>query len=66
MRGEAPKVRTWIGEVKDAMSALGMDPAFSERSVNEVSLAEKRNGMRSCNLNCLNQKLRSWMKLTQG
>ena len=35
MRGEAPKVRTWIGEVKDAMSALGMDPAFSERSVNE-------------------------------
>ena len=35
MRGEAPKVRTWIGEVKDAMSSLGMDPAFSERSVNE-------------------------------
>ena len=35
MRGEAPKVRTWIGEVKDAMSSLGMDPTFSERSVNE-------------------------------
>ena len=35
IRGEAPKVRTWIGEVKDAMSSLGMDPAFSERSVNE-------------------------------
>jgi len=35
VRGEAPKVRTWVGEVKDAMSALGMDPAFSERNVNE-------------------------------
>lgn len=35
IRGEAPKVRTWVGEVKDAMSALGMDPSFSERNVNE-------------------------------
>ena len=35
IRGEAPKVRTRIGEVKDAMTQLGMDPAFSERSVNE-------------------------------
>ena len=25
VRGEAPKVRTWVGEVKDAMSALSMD-----------------------------------------
>ncbi len=35
IRGEAPKVRTWVGEVKEAMSALSMDPAFSERNVNE-------------------------------
>ena len=35
IRGEAPKVRTWVGEVKEAMSALSMDPAFAERSVNE-------------------------------
>lgn len=35
IRGEAPKVRTWVGEVKEAMGALGMDPAFSERNVNE-------------------------------
>ena len=35
IRGEAPKVRTWVGEVKDAMGALGMDPAFAERNVNE-------------------------------
>jgi len=35
IRGEAPKVRTWVGEVKEAMAALNMDPAFAERSVNE-------------------------------
>ena len=35
LRGEAPKVRTWVGEVKEAMSKLSIDPAFSERSVNE-------------------------------
>jgi len=35
IRGEAPKVRTWVGEVKEAMSKLSIDPTFSERSVNE-------------------------------
>ncbi len=35
LRGEAPKIRTWVGEVKSAMTKLGMDPAFSERNVNE-------------------------------
>ena len=35
IRGEAPKVRTWVGEVKSAMAQLQMDPAFSERNVNE-------------------------------
>ncbi|TRZ86463.1 MAG: Fe-S cluster assembly ATPase SufC [Streptomycetaceae bacterium] len=35
IRGEAPKLRTWVGEVKEAMTALNMDPAFSERNVNE-------------------------------
>ena len=35
LRGEAPNVRKWVGEVKDAMAALKMDPAFAERSVNE-------------------------------
>jgi Fe-S cluster assembly ATP-binding protein len=33
--GEAPKLRTWVKEVKDAMSGLRMDPAFAERNVNE-------------------------------
>ena len=35
LRGEAPNVRKWVGEVKDAMAALKMDPAFAERSVND-------------------------------
>ena len=35
MRGEAPKLRTWIKEMKEAMAALQMDGAFAERSVNE-------------------------------
>jgi Fe-S cluster assembly ATP-binding protein len=35
IRGEAPKLRTWVKEVKAAMSALDIDPSFAERSVNE-------------------------------
>ena len=35
LRGEAPKVRTWVGEVKEAMAALKMNPSFAERNVNE-------------------------------
>ena len=33
--GEAPKLRTWGGELKGAMERLGMDPAFAQRNVNE-------------------------------
>lgn len=35
IRGEAPKLRTWVKEVKTAMETLQMDPAFAERNVNE-------------------------------
>lgn len=35
VRGEAPKLREWIREVKDAMAGLQMDSSFSERNVNE-------------------------------
>jgi len=35
VRGEAPKLRTWVKEVKEAMSGLAMDPSFAERNVNE-------------------------------
>jgi Fe-S cluster assembly ATP-binding protein len=35
VRGEAPKLRHWVKEVKSAMDNLGIDPAFADRSVNE-------------------------------
>ena len=35
IRGEAPKLRTWVKEVKEAMEQLQMDPSFAERNVNE-------------------------------
>src|SRR3954463_6259493 len=35
VRGEAPKLRHWVKEVKAAMDELDIDPAFGERSVNE-------------------------------
>ena len=33
--GEAPKLRTWVKDVRGAMEQLRMDPAFAERNVNE-------------------------------
>ncbi|MFG1890912.1 Fe-S cluster assembly ATPase SufC [Micromonospora sp. NPDC049051] len=33
--GQAPKLRTWGGELRGAMQRLQMDPAFAQRNVNE-------------------------------
>jgi len=35
VRGEAPKLRTWVKEMRAAMDSLAIDPVFAERSVNE-------------------------------
>jgi Fe-S cluster assembly ATP-binding protein len=35
LRGEAPKLREWVGEVKSAMESLKMDASFAQRNVNE-------------------------------
>jgi Fe-S cluster assembly ATP-binding protein len=35
VRGEAPKLRTWVKEVNTAMADLEMDKSFAERNVNE-------------------------------
>ena len=35
VRGDAPKLRLWVKEVKAAMEELDIDQAFGERSVNE-------------------------------
>jgi Fe-S cluster assembly ATP-binding protein len=33
--GEAPKLRTWAGELRAALERLHMDPSFAQRNVNE-------------------------------
>src|SRR6185436_14920902 len=35
IRGEAPKLRTWVKDVRTEMGALEMDAGFAERNVNE-------------------------------
>ncbi len=35
VRGEAPKLRHWVKETKEAMTELEIDSSFGERSVNE-------------------------------
>jgi Fe-S cluster assembly ATP-binding protein len=35
IRGEAPKLRLWVKELKETMKSLEMDPVFAERNVNE-------------------------------
>ncbi len=35
IRGEAPKLRNWVKEMKGAMEALQIDSAFADRNVNE-------------------------------
>ena len=35
IQGEAPKLRTWVKDVRTEMTALEMDSAFAERNVNE-------------------------------
>jgi Fe-S cluster assembly ATP-binding protein len=35
VRGEAPKLRIWVKEVREAKESLAIDPAFAERNVNE-------------------------------
>ena len=35
VRGEAPKLRLWLKEMRSAMSDLSVDPSFAERNVNE-------------------------------
>ena len=34
-RGEAPKLRLWLKEMRGAMADLSIDPTFAERNVNE-------------------------------
>ena len=35
LEGEAPKLRTWVKDVNEALDAVAMDRAFAQRNVNE-------------------------------
>jgi len=35
IRGEAPKLRPWLKEMKETMANLAIDPTFAQRNVNE-------------------------------
>jgi Fe-S cluster assembly ATP-binding protein len=35
VRGEAPKLRVWLKDMKGAMERLAIDPSFAQRNVNE-------------------------------
>src|SRR6202035_1072724 len=35
VRGEAPKLRVFLKDMREAMAALSIDPVFAERNVNE-------------------------------
>ncbi|MEV4312349.1 Fe-S cluster assembly ATPase SufC [Actinocrispum sp. NPDC049592] len=57
VRGEAPKLRTWVKEVKGAMSDLDIDPAFAERSVNEGFSGGEKKRHEILQLGLLNPKI---------
>lgn len=56
VRGEAPRLRTWIKEVREEMKALQVDPAFSERAVNEGFSGGEKKRMEILQLSLLKPK----------
>lgn len=57
VRGEAPNLRGWIKEMKDAMNGLQIDPAFAERSVNEGFSGGERKRSEILQLELLSPKI---------
>ncbi len=55
--GEAPKLRTWVKDVKGAMDALAMDPSFAERNVNEGFSGGEKKRHETLQLELLNPKV---------
>ena len=56
LSGEAPKVRTWVKEVNAAMERMGLDSAFSGRSVNEGFSGGEKKRAEIVQLELLNPK----------
>ena len=55
--GEAPKLRTWAGELRGAMERLHMDPAFAQRNVNEGFSGGEKKRHEIVQLELLNPKV---------
>ena len=57
VRGEAPKVRTWVNEVKGAMQQLQIDAAFADRNLNEGFSGGEKKRHEILQLELLNPKV---------
>ena len=57
VRGEAPKLRDFVKELRAAMSALSMDPAFAERNLNEGFSGGEKKRHEILQLELLNPKI---------
>ena len=57
VRGEAPKLRTWIKELKEAMAAISMDPSFAERNLNEGFSGGEKKRLEILQLSMLRPKI---------
>jgi Fe-S cluster assembly ATP-binding protein len=57
VRGEAPKLRTFIKEMRGAMSELAIDPVFAERNLNEGFSGGEKKRHEILQLELLNPKI---------
>jgi Fe-S cluster assembly ATP-binding protein len=57
VRGEAPKLRTFSKELRDAMDELSMDPAFAQRNLNEGFSGGEKKRHEILQLELLNPKI---------
>lgn len=57
IRGEAPKLRHWIKELKESMAGLQIDPQFAERNVNEGFSGGERKRTEILQMELINPKI---------
>jgi len=57
VRGEAPKLRTFTRELREAMDELAMDPAFAQRNLNEGFSGGEKKRHEILQLELLNPKI---------
>ena len=64
--GEAPKLRTWVKDVKAAMGNLKMDPASPSATSTRASPAARRSATRSSRWSCSSRRSPSSTRPTPG